>query len=517
MKPKLIISFLMIIIIPLAILSWFGLRIADDEQRLVNERLNNILTGRLLDINSNIDKFVKSEERKLLKLLNSIKEESPSLFHKMKRNHPIVRQVFVRKKNGKLSYPHMSSYQEWTKSKFYERTKSIWDSQVRFFNHSLDSKIVTKEYGWYTWFWGKGIHFIFWQKHSSGRVIGIELNRIAFMADLIGKLPETDQQKKNVPLSRIVLTDVQNEILYQWGRYKPQQNQKPSAKIALNEPLGSWNLQFYIPPNSLIDSFGDSAIFNLMSGIFTVMVAVILLALYFYRENSLEIKEASEKVSFVNKVSHELKTPLTNIRMYAEFLENSVSKRDKKSREYAGIVISESQRLSRLISNVLTFAKKQNNNLVLHKNKCCVDDAINSVLDSFSIALNAKGIKIYKNLDADIEGLYNEDALKQILSNLINNVEKYAASGKYLGIKSIQYNNLLTITVEDRGDGISEKKLKEVFKPFIRLSDKLSDGVSGTGIGLTIARDLARLHGGDLTVISDLKKTIFTVTIQGGI
>jgi len=91
---------------------------------------------------------------------------------------------------------------------------------------------------------------------------------------------------------------------------------------------------------------------------------VISLTYYFYREQSREMREAAQRVSFVNQVSHELKTPLTNIRMYAELIEKDADESDERLQRYAGVIVSESQRLSRLIGNVLTFSRKQRRNLV---------------------------------------------------------------------------------------------------------------------------------------------------------
>ena len=111
-------------------------------------------------------------------------------------------------------------------------------------------------------------------------------------------------------------------------------------------------------------------------------------------------------------------------------------------------------------------------------------------------------ITAQRNFQANAKQPVNIDAdlLEQILGNLFSNVEKYAASGKKLTITSSQQPNQTTITVTDHGPGIPKKHHKNVFKAFQRLSNKNSDGVSATGIGLTIARDLPRKHGGDLTL-----------------
>ena len=214
------------------------------------------------------------------------------------------------------------------------------------------------------------------------------------------------------------------------------------------------------------------------------------------------MREAAERVSFVNQVSHELKTPLTNIRMYAELLEQKLPDGDQKATQHLGVIVSESQRLSRLIGNVLTFARKQNDKLTLHSTAGNVDQCIQLVLDHFKAALESKGVRTVFTPGADARVEFDRDALEQILGNLFSNVEKYAAAGGLLEVTSRQEARQTSIVVSDRGAGIPKGQEDRIFDPFHRLSNKLSDGVTGTGIGLSIARELARKHGGDLKAVA---------------
>ena len=107
----------------------------------------------------------------------------------------------------------------------------------------------------------------------------------------------------------------------------------------------------------------------------------------------------------------------------------------------------------------------------------------------------------------------DSDFLEQILGNLFGNVEKYAADGGVMRVQSEMCGAELTITVADQGPGIAQSQREEIFEPFKRLSNKLSDGVTGTGIGLSIARELARNHGGDLTLEPSDKGATFMLTM----
>jgi signal transduction histidine kinase len=145
-----------------------------------------------------------------------------------------------------------------------------------------------------------------------------------------------------------------------------------------------------------------------------------------------------------------------------------------------------------------------------------VDAVVESVIEGFAPSLKAAGIVtgFYPAIEASF--MLDRDILEQILGNLISNVEKYAASGASLKIDSRVENEMILIEVGDRGAGIPKKLESFVFEPFSRLSNRVSDGVAGTGIGLTIARDLARKHGGDIVLLSSELGAHFRVILRPG-
>jgi signal transduction histidine kinase len=182
--------------------------------------------------------------------------------------------------------------------------------------------------------------------------------------------------------------------------------------------------------------------------------------------------------------------------------------------QHLNVIVSESQRLSRLIGNVLTFARKQNDKLTLHPAAGNVDQCIQFVLDHFRAALESKRVHIVFNAAANTAVEFDRDALEQILGNLFSNVEKYAAGGGLMEVTSRQSGSSTSIVVSDHGPGIPKGQEEKIFDPFHRLSNKLSDGVTGTGIGLSIARDLARKHGGDLKAVASEAGARFELQLQ---
>jgi len=236
-----------------------------------------------------------------------------------------------------------------------------------------------------------------------------------------------------------------------------------------------------------------------------------------WQEYRREMHNAEQRVSFVNQVSHELKTPLTNICIYADMLEAEVTQGgqadEQRVKKFTNVVTSESQRLGRLINNVLNFSRAQQQKISVHKSPVSPDDVIKLTIDNFAPALAEKAIKIETELDAQRVVMLDSELLEQVLNNLISNIEKYAVDGGLAHIHS-EFNDKQTIIhVRDAGRGIAPALREKIFEPFERGSDSLVEGVSGTGIGLSIARDLCRLHGGDLELIDSDKGACFRVSL----
>ncbi|MEM9492935.1 MAG: HAMP domain-containing sensor histidine kinase, partial [Myxococcota bacterium] len=250
-------------------------------------------------------------------------------------------------------------------------------------------------------------------------------------------------------------------------------------------------------------------------------LGLLALALVFYRDYARRMREAAQRVGFVTQVSHELKTPLTNIRLYAELLDDdldgllaavaagdsddhgdSSSDEDDAIRGRTAVIIAESQRLTRLINNILTFSKQRRGQLDLRLERVAVRALVDQVLAQFGPALQARGIAAEIAVPDDLTVYADRDALGQIIANLLSNVDKYAAAGGRVEIAAGRRGARAWLRVSDRGPGIPAAHRDKIFRPFYRMSDKLADGVTGTGIGLAIARELARRLGGELRLVA---------------
>lgn len=222
---------------------------------------------------------------------------------------------------------------------------------------------------------------------------------------------------------------------------------------------------------------------------------------------------AEQRVSFVNRVSHELGTPLTNMLLNLDLTRELVDTQPEEAKRRLALAEEETRRLTRLTANVLTFSHCERNTLELHPAAWLPGGVLQQTLVHFMPALQRRGIAVETFYQEQESVLLDADALAQIIANLISNVEKYAASGAWLRLESAWSNDQLVVKVSDRGPGIPEKDRERLFQPFERLTNHLNEGNTGTGLGLTIARDLAERMGGTLTIDHEDNKNILVLQI----
>lgn len=498
MNRKLTIVLVIMAIIPIGLLSWMGFAGIQSEKERSKQQIQYMGNQRLEIVRENINLVFRELENELDQVLDRAGTDIDEI-RIIQRNHNLIKQIFITDKNG-LIYPSTEIPLSGREKAFLSGIKET-DISFYFLQKSeTENPGETLSKGWHTWFMGDGLNFIYWnkQKISDRGVIieGIELNRSAVLSGIINSLPETNEKNTSI---RISLFDVSGNILYQWGSYSPNKEIVADSTLPLSYPLSSWHLEYFLDPNAV--NTGKSMLFPAVS-LITILLVIIALSIYLYRESTREMRDAAQKVSFVNQVSHELKTPLTNIRMYAELLEAKFTKEERKTKKHLNIIISETGRLGRLINNVLSFAKDQKNGITFNPVSVVPDEIITRLLDSFNYSIKTKGIKLHTKLTAAGTVMMDTDIMEQILSNLISNVEKYAADGKWIKVESSLVNETFILTVRDRGPGIPENLKEKIFEPFFRVSNKLTDGVSGTGIGLSLVRTLAETHGGNVVLLS---------------
>jgi len=530
MQRRLVIVLVLIVVTPLVALAWLGVRMARSEQRLVRQRIQEALIARLRDMDARIQGLLEQRAQRLIELTDAVEYRAEAL-RKLVRSTPEIDQVFIQAPDGSLLHPAPGGELSQAEREFLFRARRIFADRVLWSSMAEEgsrkapnpasgpglgaAQTVTRpDHGWYAWYWDQGLHLIFWRQDRHGNLIGAELSRERLLSDVINELPPPADEGS----PPIALVDSRGEVVFQLGEGVVDLSAPSAVELPLTPPLGGWRLRQEDRGGPAI---GTAGLLAGAGGFLAVALALGWLGIYLYRESTRDLREAAQRVRFVNQVSHELRTPLTNIRLYAELLEQQLDDDDEHAREQLAVIVSESHRLSRLIGNVLAFARQQRGRLQLHPKMAVLDDTAATVIEHFRPSLERAGVVVETSLAAPAPFPFDADAVEQVLANLLSNVEKYAAAGGWLRVASSQGGESATVTVEDHGPGIPREKVDAIFEPFVRLSDRLNEGVSGTGIGLTIARELARLHGGELRLVASAQGARFelwlpTETGRGG-
>jgi len=211
---------------------------------------------------------------------------------------------------------------------------------------------------------------------------------------------------------------------------------------------------------------------------------------------------ARQKTDFVSNVSHELKTPLTSIRMFSELLAEGRVLEPAKQRSYLAIITAEAARLTRLINNVLDFARIERGEKKYQFQRADLSALVRETADTYRPHLEANGFQFECDVpEAPVWVNGDRDALAQVLVNLLSNAEKYSDHGKEIVLQVRQQTAPLPhveVKVLDRGLGVPGGSEEKIFEKFYRTHDSLSSGIQGSGLGLTLARQIAQAHGGEV-------------------
>lgn len=226
--------------------------------------------------------------------------------------------------------------------------------------------------------------------------------------------------------------------------------------------------------------------------------------IHFRKEEAKRLQELNEMKSFfVSSVSHELKTPLTSIKMFAEILEtqpNIIS----DQREYLQIIYHEAERLTRLINNVLDLTKIEYKVKEYNFSIVDVHDVIKTVLQLMQYQFKMNECIVETSFSREDFIIHaDQDAVIQAIINLLANAMKYSSDEKRILIRTFTKDSFVCIRVEDRGIGISEEDVHKIFDPFYRASLK-QHSAGGAGIGLTLVQHIMNAHNGKIDVGSKL-------------
>ncbi|HEY7390886.1 MAG TPA: ATP-binding protein [Bryobacteraceae bacterium] len=221
------------------------------------------------------------------------------------------------------------------------------------------------------------------------------------------------------------------------------------------------------------------------------------------RDVNRDIRVTEVRSQFVASVSHELKTPLTAIRMYAETLAMGRSRDENARTEYLETIVNESERLARLVDNVLDFSKIEQGKKIYRLRTARLEDVAGSAVRAMQFPLAQQGFRLHFSAQEDLPELQvDPDAIQQAILNLLTNAMKYSGDAREIDLMIAARNGDAVIEVKDRGLGLAPEEQKHIFEKFYRAPSHENRLIAGTGLGLTLVAHIAKAHHGRVEVES---------------
>jgi signal transduction histidine kinase len=222
-----------------------------------------------------------------------------------------------------------------------------------------------------------------------------------------------------------------------------------------------------------------------------------------WRDVRRELRMAEVRGQFVSSVSHELRTPLTAIQMFAETLREGRIEQEKAREEYLDTIVSESERLTRLVDNVLDFSRIERGRKNYRFRLTSLGAVVRAAGRAVQYPLASQGFRLNTEVEEDVSlARADPDALEQAVLNLLTNALKYSGDSREIGLRLRRTDDGAEIQVVDRGIGIPAEEQTRIFDKFYRSPTRENELLPGTGLGLTLVEHVARAHGGTVTVES---------------
>ncbi len=242
--------------------------------------------------------------------------------------------------------------------------------------------------------------------------------------------------------------------------------------------------------------------FNNLILLITLDVILIIAVILVFQNVKKEVQLAQNKADFVSNVSHEIRTPLALISMFAETLEMGRVKSEEKKQEYYAIISKETHRLSGIVNKILNFSQTEANKKVLNPVPLYIVAEMKEILKTYDFHLTNKGFE-YSLIEKDnVKVKADKEAFIEITVNLIDNAIKYSAARKFIEITIGSEYNYGYVVVKDYGVGISSTDQKHIFDKFYRVSTGDLAKTTGTGLGLSLVKQLVDAQSGKITVVS---------------
>lgn len=285
------------------------------------------------------------------------------------------------------------------------------------------------------------------------------------------------------------------------------------TNFASNTP--DWSLEFHQPPPRLIKTFLLSRR-GLYSFVFLLIAGILVFGLVLtIRSVSHELELARMKSDFVSTVSHEFKSPLTSIRQLAEMLQSGRVPSEERRQKYYDVLLEQSERLTLLTDNILSLAKIEEGRAEFTFETTDISVLLTEVVTSIQERVRHEGFDIGLAAQDALPLLaVDRTALSQAVTNLVDNAIKYSGDSRKISVRASLEEQAVAITVEDFGIGIKKEDIPRLFERFYRGGDELTRAVKGSGLGLTLVREIVAAHRGKVIVESEPGKgSMFSIRL----
>lgn len=323
--------------------------------------------------------------------------------------------------------------------------------------------------------------------------------------DFIGKLwtdSELGPARKN---RRVAVLDESNNLVAGVRPSGPEA--RPGGRLFYEGPFGKalyrWRVQM-VPQNAEEFQAQRERTKSVRRVLILLSTVIIVVGLVLVWLAVLTERRASRmKSDFIANVSHELKTPLSLIRMFGEMVATGRHKGEEAAREYGAIITRESERLSHLIDNVLDFARLERGKASYHFAEGNLADVVERALDVCRYRLEREKMKLSVVIEGELPAVrMDENEMTLVVLNLVDNAIKHAADGGKVEVSVARAPGFVTLAVRDFGAGISRSEQGRIFERFYRAQSTRERNVRGSGIGLALVKHIAEAHGGRVTVQS---------------
>lgn len=346
------------------------------------------------------------------------------------------------------------------------------------------------------------------KERGESKVAALIVDALAFIRERL----DPQMQKIANDQFRIVVLNKNNKVIYSTP------NSGDGNPIELTSPLQSfseYSLGIALNGQTIGDLVRERSRENL---IFICVVSLILLLVGWLviRVINKQVELANLKSDFVSSVSHEIRTPLSLINMYAETIEMGRVSSEEVQKSFIKTILLETRRLSAMVNKILNFSEIEKKKKQYAFSQCDFNVIVRDCYESYIGYMEQHGFEHSLELDKKIKTVYcDEEAVKDIFVNLIDNAIKYSFKNKSISIKTYIFANTVCFSVEDKGIGIAEKNKKYLFDKFYRVGNNdVSIKVKGSGLGLSIVKHIVDAHKGKIEVRSVPEKgSKFTVSL----